>query len=384
MEKNIVFFGPAPFPNGFASTKRWVNIIQYLNQNAINSKLIITKHNSFEKFNNPVKGQLGYTTFEDFSPFWQKNKSLIKYYKALFNKMKEFYELGKCNFLIFPSFISPSFIPIMIYAKKIGYKILFDKMEDISIIKSKGIINKLKVILIKFIDNYAIKRASGIITISSFLYNDYKNKAKKILMLPNSTKIFLNNEKHSDNLSVKILFSGTFDEKNGVHLLIDAVRELYNEGFNLRLNIIGIQSGRFFNSYFDKYKNSNYIHFHGFVSEEKLEEFLIISDILAVTRINSRSAKYGFPFKLSEYLSTGKPVLCSKVGDVCQYVSHLENAFLVEPNNSHEIYKGLKYFFQNPELAQEIGRKGKLVADKFFNININGKMFVEFLDTLVK
>lgn len=66
----------------------------------------------------------------------------------------------------------------------------------------------------------------------------------------------------------------------------------------------------------DSVKDKAYIRYLGFVSDEELIEQLLESDILCMTRCNSVFANYGFPFKLSEYLSTDNVVLATSVGDL--------------------------------------------------------------------
>jgi len=102
-----------------------------------------------------------------------------------------------------------------------------------------------------------------------------------------------------------------------------------------------------------------------------------------MTRINSRYANAGFPFKLGEMLATGKPVLATKVGNVSNFLENGKNAILVEPDSVDEIVIGLKLIIENPEWAKNIGLNGKDVAFDFFNsdkISVSLRSFLTQLE----
>ena len=129
-------------------------------------------------------------------------------------------------------------------------------------------------------------------------------------------------------------------------------------------------------------KGNPNVEYLGRVSDERLNEVLLSSDILTMTRENSHFANCGFPFKLSEYLATGNVVLATKVSDVGIYLKHLENAYLVEPENIDQIASGIEYLISNQNKAVEMGEKGLDVANFSFGIENIGHTFVNFLQSI--
>lgn len=124
------------------------------------------------------------------------------------------------------------------------------------------------------------------------------------------------------------------------------------------------------------------VEYKGRVSEQELNRTLWESDILTMTRVNSTFSNYGFPFKLSESLATGNPVIASNVSDVTSYVKHKESAYIVKPESAEEIAEGIEYFVNNPDRAIQIGEKGLEVANSSFSINNIGLKFIRFLESL--
>ena len=85
---------------------------------------------------------------------------------------------------------------------------------------------------------------------------------------------------------------------------------------------------------------------------------------------------------MSEYLATGNVVLATKVSDVGVYLKHLENAYLVEPENIEQIASGIEYLISNQNKAVEMGEKGLDVAKFSFGIENVGYTFVNFLQSI--
>jgi len=60
---------------------------------------------------------------------------------------------------------------------------------------------------------------------------------------------------------------------------------------------------------------------------------LLFAKILALARPKSKVADAGFPSKLTEYLSTGNPVVVTRVGEIPYYLKDNVHAFLTEPDS---------------------------------------------------
>jgi glycosyltransferase involved in cell wall biosynthesis len=90
-------------------------------------------------------------------------------------------------------------------------------------------------------------------------------------------------------------------------------------------------------------------------------------------------ASAGFPFKLGEYLATGKPVIASRIDDVDKYLEDRRSAVLIEPGSVEAIAEAMRYILRRPDAARAIGREGREVARNAFEKTRLGQALYEFL-----
>ncbi len=82
--------------------------------------------------------------------------------------------------------------------------------------------------------------------------------------------------------------------------------------------------------------------------------------------IIQKSKREGFGLTVTEALWKGTPVVASGVGGICLQIIDGENGFLVEPNNNKGFADRIIHLLQHPELAEEMGKKGKEFVRKNF------------------
>lgn len=121
------------------------------------------------------------------------------------------------------------------------------------------------------------------------------------------------------------------------------------------------------------------ILYKGYLADEDFRRELEAADILCVTRTASAFAEAGFPFKLGEYLATGRPVVASDVGDVGDYLEDGKSAVIVSPDSVESIAEGLVWLIAHPAEARAIGRAGKAVAAAHFDWRVVGEQLKQVL-----
>ena len=88
---------------------------------------------------------------------------------------------------------------------------------------------------------------------------------------------------------------------------------------------------------------------------------------LVLARPDSLQARAGFPTKLGEYLTLGRPVVVTKVGEIPRFLEDNISAYLVEPGNIEELANKLREAFADTERSEVIGLAGKEVARAYFD-----------------
>ncbi len=378
-ELNVAYIGPVSFPTGWASTKRRRYMVDYMNEQQISVHVLCTNGQN-KKFKNASQGVYGNADYRDISELLNVG-DIFRYINEGKACLKKWFAKDKKNILIFHTLLYFYELPFFLYAKKLGYKIVFDQVEtSYQIAVKHSYASKLRIKLHETVSRYGYRRCDGSFIISEALkkQNQEKYPNMPLCILPNSTPIIRTTEKTSFSKVPAILYSGSFAPKDGVRYLIDAFEKVRDMGYPCKLIMTGVGRPEDM-KILDRVRNRQDVDYRGFVSDDELSSILQSCDILTMTRTNSIFANYGFPFKLSEYLATANPVIASKVSDVGRILTHKENAYLVSPENTGEIAEGLIYYLENPAIALDIGQQGFKKMKKVFSVDAVGKIFVDFL-----
>lgn len=383
-ELNVVYIGSPTFPNGFAMTKRWRYMVDHMNANGIQSHVLVCHHKIDGTFTNPEKGKYGLADYRDIRKLFVQKKWL-SFYREGKRCLKEWYndDNDVNNILIFSTTLSLVLAPFFRYAKSIGYKVVFDQVETNMLLGGKmRLKRRINLTISNWITKYAHKQADSFV-ISSALWrqNHEKYPRMRLCLLPNATVDLQKSPKKSLHTPLKVVYSGTFADKDGVSYLIDGAIEARQKGCNLELLLAG--KGQPWNmKVLDKLKGCAWAKYLGFISDEDLMSLIQNGDVLCMTRNNSTFANFGFPFKLSEYLATGNILLATRVGDVEKYVTDKKDAFVIDPESAHQIADALCYIASHKDEAVEIAQRGHETMKREFSIENVGKIFVNFLSSL--
>lgn len=95
--------------------------------------------------------------------------------------------------------------------------------------------------------------------------------------------------------------------------------------------------------------------------------------------IIQKSIREGFALTVSEALWKGTPVVASNVGGIPTQITDGVNGFLIEPSQTVTFANKIIEILKNPDMAKEIGEKGKeTVRTKF----LTTRCLVDYLDIL--
>jgi glycosyltransferase involved in cell wall biosynthesis len=376
---NIVFIGPIPFPTGTATTKRRRYMVDYMNKINIKCHVLITSLKYEQKEKNSHQGRYGLSDYFDLTQYSSKMK-FFTFIKVGKQQLRNWYSSNKKNVLIFPTILTIPEWPLYLYARRLGYTIVFDQVETSYLLLEKNRFRrKLFLYISELMSHYAYKNSAGFMISKLLLKENEKNyPQRKLCLLQNSTPILNSHIKKTFNTPIYLLYSGTYAPKDGVDYLIDGVIRANEMGFSCNLILVGKGAPQHM-TVLEKIKDKRYIDYRGFVSDEKLINIMLNSDILCVTRTNSTFANYGFPFKLSEYLATGNLVLATNVGDISDYIQNGKSAIIIPPENTAAIAEAIKYVIENPAESLKIALGGYEAMQKHFSIDVVGKKFIDFL-----
>lgn len=384
--------GGFTYPNGMAGTKRVRNAISSLKQHPYVATRVILQRQSSEY--NILSGVHEGTPYETVMGDLFRARMLVALpvlcYRTVAALKRAFLPDRKNVVYFYGPLFLESVVPLR-YAQKLGYKIVFDVIEDFGLTKevSHSLYQYMRSSLASGISSRIKELSSGIIVISSYLEESCRKLIQgkaPVHYMPISVDMeSFPLKPFRINPTISLFYAGSFGRKDGVPVLIDAFDRLAGKYENLHLVLTGRGDTEAMDEFFARKQLSPYegrIDYKGYMDEKDYYSLLNDVDIPCMTRVNVAFANAGFPFKLGEYLATGKPVIASRVSDVDRFLLNGQNAMVVQPGSSAEICKAAEFLINNPESAAAIGLRGREAAKSFFDYKQQGQPLISFLENI--
>lgn len=377
---NILFISHATFPQGMASTKRIRLFAEYFVDMGCNVNVFILGKNNGNNKNSGSFNEINYKLLK---------LNIIHYLlgiRKIYKILNDHFFRDNKNIIYLYDSIGIYKILIALIAKYIGYKIITDIIEDHSLYeKNLSVRLIIRYRIDSMIDKYILNYIDGIITVSKYLQEKYikLGYCNNVQLIPiSASNLFYKAKKKCKTNNFRFTSTGSFDDKDGIKYLIKSFIKLSDKYSNIELVLTGIAHPSRKKKYLYQLHSKYNINHVGFIPDNDYYDFLNGSDVLLMTRIDSKYANAGFPFKLGEYLATGKPVIATNSSDVNLYLSDKNDIILSSPSDSESLFKAMEYALLNPKRCFEIGQNGRKAAFKYFNPKINSKLLQIFLDRL--
>lgn len=387
---NVVFMGTFTYPYGMAATKRIQNAINALKEYPdIDSRVILQRQWAKDNTLSGVHDGIPYSTVMGDLFGGKMILALpLLYYKTI-AALKTAFQRDRKNVIYFYGPIFLDSIAPLFYAQRLGYKIVFDVNEDQGLAKevSRSLYLHMRSKLSTWFSLQYRQLASGIVVISSYLEKmcrELTHGKVPLHFMPISVDMdFFPSENNRRKETISLFYAGSFGIKDGLPVLLDAFDRLAERYQNVRLVLTGRGDSDVMEDFFARIEMSPHkdrIEYKGYLDEKDYYSLLNEVDIPCMTRVDLAFANAGFPFKLGEFLATGKPVIASRVSDVERYLVDQQNAMLVQAGSSEEVCEAVTILIENPELATAIGKEGREVAKKFFDYKRQGEELRNFLE----
>lgn len=164
-----------------------------------------------------------------------------------------------------------------------------------------------------------------------------------------------------DGDALRIAYAGNFLPYQGVGTLLDAAELLLRRHRRLELLLVGDldtapQVRRRARELFGPRLTAP-----GLVPYQRVPELLAGADVLVVPRPDHRTARFGFPSKLPEYLAVGRPVVATDVGEQGRLIRDGETGLLVPPGDAAALAAALDRL-RDPLLRRRLGTAGREFA----------------------
>ncbi|WP_185960006.1 glycosyltransferase [Planococcus soli] len=352
-KKTILYIGGFELPDKDAAAHRVLNnakIFRDLGYNVVfidvvrNSKRENINLDSMHKKN--VQGfDCWSIKFPSSITEWIRYLTSIKFVK----KVAENYEEVKV--IICYNYQAGAFVSIKKYCKENNIKLVADCTEWY---EDKRLIKKIDTDLRM---KYLHKKIDGVICISSFLSNYYKEHTKTLILPP---LIDLQEEKWElrefsnkpCNKRIFVYSGRPGKHKDKLNYIINALSELKDNNSYI-FKVIGIKKSEYL-LYYPEHTAiledlKNLVIFLGRVSHAESLRHVTSADYVIFLRENKRVNNAGFPTKFVESITCGTPVITTDTSDITKFLIEKENGFIVEVDNTHKLVRKMNYILDLEE-----------------------------------
>ncbi len=191
-----------------------------------------------------------------------------------------------------------------------------------------------------------------------------KNKARKVLKVPQKLKI--------------ILFSGGLAEVKGFEVLIKALPEVVKSMSKVVCVVLGkIETKKLkaLKNQLEEKRLENKVIFIGAVSPKKMPLWLNMADLVVIPSLSE-----GLGLIAIEALSCNTPIIASATGELPQIIKKTNGGFLFKPGNYRELSQKITKLLKERKNRFKINRQ---FLKENYNLTENAKQLSDFLKQLV-
>lgn len=212
--------------------------------------------------------------------------------------------------------------------------------------------------------------AKKVIVFSKFaqkLHLKLRVPKEKLVVVQPGLQIQKANSSVGDDKRVNILFVGTWFERKGGRILLEAFEKLSKKFFNVRLTIVGEVP--------NKLKvESEKLKVYKYVPRERLmREFFPRADIFILVPPKVE----GYGFSVVEAMSFGIPVIVSNVCALPELVEDGKSGFVVKPGSIDDLVEKIERLVANKSLREKMGELAKKRFEHNFTVEKSNEQLLE-------
>lgn len=275
------------------------------------------------------------------------------------------------------------------------FKLIYDMHSSLPQQLSNFQFTKLKsiILLFKKLEDKSIETAEAVITIcpdlADYVNSIIKDKQKHLLiensifdpvkLKNNKNNTSLNSQNHSPieipKGAIPIVYAGTLEKYQGIDILIKSIKFVIEKIPNIFLIIVGGSPNQV--EHFSKLANDEGVDkqliFTGRVDQASAKYYCQLASL----QLSPRSAGTNTPLKVYEQLSSGIPIVATKIYSHTQVLDN-NVAFLVEPEPI-DMARGIVEAIQNPKKAKEITANAKELYKQKYGRSVYEKKMLKVL-----
>lgn len=273
-----------------------------------------------------------------------------------------------------------------LWSKAFGKKHIIFTWENVPYSKFIGINGIIKSIILKanilFADGFVCgnQKAKDILS-------EYTKLPAEVAPLSGVDTDFFNPDKKDESLrdqydlGGKFIFSfiGAIGHRKGIHIILDALSVLISGNSNIHLIIAG--SGEYELEIKKKITElglKEKVTFIPWIDPNMVRKILSITDVFLYPSIPYKGWEEQFGYSIAEGMAMSVPVISTQSGSIPDLIEDGKSGILVEPNDSLDLEKAMRFLLANESARAEMGRRARgTVTDKYSYASVS-RMYAKF------
>ena len=232
---------------------------------------------------------------------------------------------------------------------------------------------KLRLIMLRYIQNYSLSRSFGVIFLTDYArikIEEYIGSIREYAIIPHGvdpsfriSRVIKKRSSLNDGQPIRCVYVsniGLYKHQSDVAYGIATLRD---KGYNIHCDFIGNKATTYYEDLQiileERIKNSDqFLHTVGPVEHKKLPEYLKDKDIFIFA-----SGCENMPNILIEGMCTGLPIACSNQGPMRSILK--DGGVYFDPSNKNSIAACLEKIINDDELRNEISRKSLMLSEEY-------------------
>ena len=225
-----------------------------------------------------------------------------------------------------------------------------------------------------------VEKAYKVLTISNYNINFIKNRDKdidtsKFLIhhcgIPINNYVFKDIFSRNNNIPI-ILSVARLSRMKGFDTLIKSSNELFKKNIKHKLIIVGFGPDKeLLTDLVNKFELQDIIEFRGYCAPEEIKNLLTSADLFVLASKFDEEIKTqdGIPVAIMEAMSTGLPVITTKISGIPELIEDRVNGFLINPDEVIELSNKIEEVLKmSKNDLQKIGTNARLKIETDFNL----------------
>ncbi len=177
---------------------------------------------------------------------------------------------------------------------------------------------------------------------------------------------------HHDLDAPVVMYLGQLHGAQYCELFLHAARRILDERDDVTFVVVG--TGHRFGELHrisEELQIGHRLVFTGAVDHDRVPEYLAAADVVVACFADTPQVRCKSPLKVCEYLSMGKAIVASEVGEAAKMVRDV--GVLTEPGDVKSLAGGIRTLLDDPELREELGKKARRRAETKYNWGVTAE-----------